>query len=223
SLCTMFAGQTVRAAIASFAGDSDQQQRIAGYLRGLDSFNWGYDPFHYGAPEGSYASTADGTAKILEFRRMVAGLNAAGLRVVMDVVYNHTNASGPASDKSVLDKLVPGYYHRVDPGTGSTESASCCADTASEHKMMERLMIDLTSRWARAYKVDGFRFDLMGLHTKSSMVDLQQALLAIDPTIFLYGEGWTMATLLPSVQANQPNMGGTGIGTFNDRLRDGVR
>src|SRR5205085_5823588 len=101
AMCTQFAGKTIAQAMQSFAGDYDQQQAIAGYLRALDSFNWGYDPFHYGAPAGSYASIAEGTAKILEFRSMVKGLNDAGLRVVMDVVYNHTNAAG-LSDKSVL-------------------------------------------------------------------------------------------------------------------------
>ena len=90
----------------SYPGDSEQQQAIASYLSGLDSFNWGYDPFHYGSPEGSYASTAEGTAKIMEFRQMVQGLAGIGLRTVMDVVYNHTNAAG-LSDKSVLDKIVP--------------------------------------------------------------------------------------------------------------------
>src|SRR5207248_4685349 len=125
TICAQFSGQTIAQAIASFAGNSDQQQAIAGYMRALDSFNWGYDPFHYGAPEGSYASTADGTAKIVEFRQMVQGLASAGLRTVMDVVYNHTNAAG-LSDKSVLDKVVPGYYHRLDTVTGYVESSSCC-------------------------------------------------------------------------------------------------
>ena len=172
ALCTQFGGTTILEALKSYPGDSDQQQAIAGYLRGLDSFNWGYDPFHYGAPEGSYASTAEGTAKILEFRQMVQGLTGIGLRVVMDVVYNHTNASG-LGDKSVLDKIVPGYYHRLDPTTGFVLTSSCCANTATEHVMMEKLMIDTLVRWARDYKVDGFRFDLMGLHLKDNMIHVR--------------------------------------------------
>jgi pullulanase-type alpha-1,6-glucosidase len=223
--CTQFGSTTILDAYQSYPGDSDQQQLIASYLYGLDSFNWGYDPFHYGAPEGSYASTAEGTAKILEFRQMVQGLAGIGLRVVMDVVYNHTNAAG-LGDKSVLDKIVPGYYHRLDPTTGFVLNSSCCANTASEHVMMEKLMIDTLERWARDYRIDGFRFDLMGLHLKDNMIHVRDALQAIDPTIYLYGEGWEIGEMTNGgrgVAAIQLNMGGTGIGTFNDRLRDGAR
>ena len=230
SLCTQFGTQTIAQALASFAGDSDQQQAIAGYLHAIDSFNWGYDPFHYGAPEGSYASTAEGTAKVLEFRKMVQGLAGAGLRTVMDVVYNHTNAAGLA-DKSVLDKVVPGYYHRLDADSGYVLTSSCCANTASEHHMMEKLMTDTLLRWARDYKVDGFRFDLMGLHMKSNIVHIRDALAALNPgsdgvdgsKIYLYGEGWDMGELARQargVNATQAAMKGTGVGTFNDRLRD---
>jgi pullulanase len=234
ALCGQFTGKTILFALRSFAGDSDQQQAIAGYMRNLDSFNWGYDPFHYGAPEGSYASSAEGTAKIVEFRQMVQGLAASGLRTVMDVVYNHTNAAGPTSDKSVLDKVVPGYYHRLDPVTGYVLSSSCCSNTATEHRMMGRLMTDTLVRWARDYKVDGFRFDLMGLHLKADMLAAQAALAALTPgadgvdgsKIYLYGEGWDMGELAKNgrgVNANQVNTAGTGIGTFNDRLRDAAR
>ena len=231
--CTQFAGKTVIEAMASYAGDSDQQQQIATWMAGVDSFNWGYDPLHFGAPEGSYASTADGTAKILEFRRMVQGLANLGLRVVMDVVYNHTNASG-LGDTSVLDKVVPGYYHRLDPATGFVLTSSCCANTATEHTMMRRLMVDTLVRWARDYKVDGFRFDLMGLHLKADVLAAQAALAALTPTtdgvdgsqIYLYGEGWEMGETAGNsrgVAATQLRMAGTGVGTFNDRIRDAVR
>jgi len=223
--CTQFGSGTILSAYQSYPGDSDQQQLIASYLYGLDSFNWGYDPFHYGAPEGSYASTAEGTEKIKEFRSMVRGLAGIGLRVVMDVVYNHTNAAG-VGDKSVLDKVVPGYYHRLDPVTGFVLNSSCCANTATEHVMMEKLMIDTLVRWARDYKIDGFRFDLMGLHLKDNMLHVRDALQAIDPSIYLYGEGWEVGEMTNNgrgIAAIQPNMGGTGIGTFNDRLRDGAR
>jgi pullulanase-type alpha-1,6-glucosidase len=149
------------------------------------------------------------------------------------VVYNHTNAAG-IGDKSVLDKVVPGYYHRLNPDTGYVESSSCCANTATEHRMMGRLMVDTVVRWARDYKVDGFRFDLMGLQMKDDMLKVQAALRALTVVndgvdgskIYLYGEGWDMGELARNargVNANQVNMGGTGIGTFNDRLRDAAR
>jgi pullulanase len=236
ALCSQFAGRTILEAYQQLTqadgGGSDQQQLIASYLSGLDAFNWGYDPFHYGAVEGSYASTAEGTAKILEFRQMVMGLSTLGLRTVMDVVYNHTNASGPTSPKSVLDKVVPGYYHRLDSITGAVQSASCCADTATERRMMERLMIDTLVRWARDYKVDGFRFDLMGLHLRSNIEHAKAALAALTLSndgvdgskIYLYGEGWSEADFKThGVTADQVSMGGAGVGTFNDRLRDAVR
>jgi pullulanase-type alpha-1,6-glucosidase len=231
--CAQFGAGAIREALAGYPGDSDQQQVIASYMRSLDSFNWGYDPVHFGVPEGSYASDAEGTARILEFRRMVQGLAAVGLRVVMDVVYNHTNAAG-VGPKSVLDKVVPWYYHRLHPETGYVESSSCCANTASEHHMMEKLMVDLSVRWARDYKVDGFRFDLMGLHMKSNVEKVLAALQALTPAadgvdgsaIYVYGEGWDMGEMARNargVNATQGNMAGTGIGTFNDRIRDGVR
>jgi len=231
--CGQFAGQTIAEAMATFPGDSDQQQQIATWMHGLDAFNWGYDPFHFGAPEGSYASSPDGTEKIVEFRRMVQGLAEVGLRVVMDVVYNHTNASG-LGDKSVLDKVVPGYYHRLNPTTGFVETSSCCANTATEHVMMRRLMVDTLVRWARDYKVDGFRWDLMGLHLKADVLAARDALAALTPgadgvdgaRLYLYGEGWEMGETAASARgpaAIQRNMAGTGIGTFNDRIRDAVR
>ena len=113
------------------------------------------------------------------FRRMVAGLDGIGLRVVMDVVYNHTNASGQA-DKSVLDKIVPGYYHRLN-GVGGVETSTCCQNTATEHNMMQKLMVDSVVTWAKAYKVDGFRFDLMGHHMKDNMLAVRAALRRADP------------------------------------------
>jgi pullulanase-type alpha-1,6-glucosidase len=197
-----------------------------------DGFNWGYDPWHYTVPEGSYACDNDGAARTREFREMVQGLNRLGLRVVMDVVYNHTSAAGQ-DGKSVLDRVVPGYYHRLD-ADGNIETGSCCQDTASEHRMMEKLLIDSVLTWARQYKVDGFRFDIMGFHMKSNMVKLRAALDALTPAhdgvdgkqVYVYGEGWNFGEVADNargVNATQANMAGTGIGTFNDRLRDGAR
>ena len=140
-----------------------------------DAFNWGYDPYHYTVPEGSYSTDPNGTKRIVEFRQMVQALHAAGLRVVMDVVYNHTNAAGQAQ-RSVLDKIVPGYYHRLSLD-GALEMSTCCANTATEHAMMEKLMVDSLKVWATQYGVDGFRFDLMGHHMKST--DSQGTLVVV--------------------------------------------
>ncbi len=163
---------------------------------------------------------------------MVGSLNGAGLRVVMDVVYNHTPASGQ-DPNSILDRIVPGYYHRLS-ATGAVETSTCCANTATEHRMMGKLMVDSVVTWAREYKVDGFRFDLMGHHSKANMLAVRAALDALTPRkdgvdgkrIYLYGEGWNFGEVANDarfVQATQLNMANTGIGTFSDRLRDAVR
>ncbi len=218
--------------LASFPPDSDQQQAAVTAVAGVDAFNWGYDPWHYTTPEGSYSTNPDGPTRIKEFRGMVKGLNEAGLRVVMDVVYNHTTAAGEDSH-SVLDQVVPGYYHRLD-ADGNIETSSCCQNTASEFNMMEKLLIDSVLTWAEQYKVDGFRFDLMGHHMKRNIVKLRAALDALTPnhdgidgkSVYLYGEGWNFGEVADNargVNATQANMAGTGVGTFNDRLRDGAR
>jgi pullulanase-type alpha-1,6-glucosidase len=218
--------------LPSLPPDSQQQQACVGAVADKDGFNWGYDPLHYTTPEGSYSTNPDGAGRTKEFRQMVAGLNGIGLRVVMDVVYNHTAASGQA-DNSILDRVVPGYYQRLS-ATGAQETSTCCANTASEHAMMEKLMIDSVVTWAKQYKVDGFRFDLMGHHSKQNMLNVRAALdrltLRRDGVdgrkIFLYGEGWNFGEVANNarfVQATQANMAGTGIATFSDRLRDAVR
>jgi pullulanase-type alpha-1,6-glucosidase len=218
--------------LASLPPDSEQQQACIATVADRDGYNWGYDPFHYSAPEGSYATDPVGTPRIVQFRQMVAGLNTAGLRVVMDVVYNHTPAAGTAKH-SVLDQIVPGYYQRLlEDGTLAT--STCCANTAPEHAMMDKLVVESVVLWAKHYKVDGFRFDLMGHHPKANILAVRAALdrltLAKDGVdgkrILLYGEGWNFGEVANDarfVQATQANMAGTGIGTFNDRLRDAVR
>ena len=163
--------------LASFPPDSEEQQACVEPVRPTDGFNWGYDPWHYTAPEGSYALDQSGAGRTKEFRSMVAGINRAGLRMSMDVVYNHTSASGQ-DPKSVLDRIVPGYYHRLNP-TGQVETSTCCANTASEHRMMQKLMTDSVVTWARDYKVDAFRFDLMGHHSKANMLHVRHALDAL--------------------------------------------
>ena len=183
--------------LAALPPDSEKQQECVAAIAEKDGFNWGYDPLHYTTPEGSYATDPNGTARTVEFRRMVQGLNETGLRAVIDVVYNHTPASGQ-DPKAILDRVVPGYYQRLNPTTGAVESSTCCSNTATEHAMMEKLMIDSVVTWAKEYKLDGFRFDLMGHQPKSAMENLRQALdeltLAKDGVdgrkIYLYGEGW---------------------------------
>jgi pullulanase-type alpha-1,6-glucosidase len=218
--------------LASYPPDSDQQQALITQYEDLDGFNWGYDPFHYTVPEGSYSTNPDGSTRIVEFREMVQSINEMGLRVVMDVVYNHTNSSGQ-DEKSVLDRIVPGYYHRLND-KGQVETSTCCQNTASEHAMMEKLMVDSLVTWAKEYKVDAFRFDLMGHHMVSNMVAIREALDALTleedgvdgKSIYLYGEGWNfgeVANNARGVNATQLNVGGLGIGTFSDRLRDAVR
>jgi pullulanase-type alpha-1,6-glucosidase len=218
--------------LSVYPPDSDRQQAAVMAIRDRDGFNWGYDPWHYTVPEGSYATDPDGAARTREFREMVQALNRAGLRVVMDVVYNHTTAAGQ-SERSVLDRIVPGYYHRLNLD-GGLETSTCCANTATEHRMMEKLMLDSALTWARDYKVDGFRFDLMGHHMKSNLLKLRAALDALRPrrdgvdgrAVYIYGEGWNfgeVANDARGVNATQFNLAGTGIGTFSDRLRDGAR
>ena len=210
----------------SGAPDSDAQQALVAKSRESDCFNWGYDPFHYSAPEGSYASDpADGARRIVEFREMVMNLHRAGLRVGMDVVYNHTFASGQ-KEKSVLDRIVPGYYHRLN-ATGKVEQSTCCDNTATENMMMARLMIDSAELWTRHYKIDSFRFDLMGHQPRAAMEQLQARVnKAAGRHVQLIGEGWNFGEVADGarfVQASQLSLNGSGIGTFSDRARDHIR
>ncbi|MBA2667334.1 MAG: pullulanase-type alpha-1,6-glucosidase, partial [Trueperaceae bacterium] len=215
-----------------FPDASVRPQEAVQAVRDRDAFNWGYDPWHFNVPEGSYATDPDGPERILEYREMVMALWLLDLRLVVDVVYNHTNASGQGA-KSVLDRIVPGYYHRLD-ASGSVTTSSCCPNTATEHAMMERLMVDSVALWAETYKVDGFRFDLMGHHMTRNLTAVRGALDALVPEehgvhgagIYVYGEGWNFGEVADGARgtnATQRAMAGSGIGTFNDRLRDAVR
>jgi pullulanase len=204
--------------------DSPEPQKAIAAIKDQDGYNWGYDPYHYGAPEGSYSTDPSGITRIREFREMVESLHLIGLRVVMDVVYNHTAAAGQDLF-SVLDKVVPGYYYRLD-GNGDFYTSTCCPNTASEHRMFFKLMLDTLKIWAKEYRVDGFRFDLMGFSFKNNMLEIKEALHEIDPTIYLYGEGWDFGEVANNAlgeNATQANMAGTGIGTFSDRGRDAIR
>jgi pullulanase len=162
---------------------------------------------------------------VLEFRQMVASLHRTGLRVGMDVVFNHTFSAGQHA-QSVLDRIVPGYYHRLD-AQGAVERSTCCDNTATEHRMMAKLMTDSVLHWARAYHVDSFRFDLMGHQPRAAMERLRDEVEAkVGRKVQLIGEGWNFGEVANGarfVQASQLSLNGSGIGTFNDRLRDAVR
>ena len=214
------------ATLQDAAPDSLAQQAAVVAGAATDCFNWGYDPLHFNAPEGSYASRPDdGASRIRELRQLVLALHSLGLRVGMDVVYNHMSASGQ-HPQSVLDRLVPGYYHRLD-ANGAVERSTCCDNTATEHLMMGKLMRDSVRLWARQYRIDGFRFDLMGHQPRAAMLALQQQLQQDSRrNILLIGEGWNFGEVANGarfVQASQLSLGGSGIGTFNDRLRDALR
>lgn len=189
----------------------------------LAPFNWGYDPLNYNAPEGSYASDArNGRVRIREFRQMVQALHRAGLRVVMDVVYNHTSDI----NHSVFQQFAPGYFYRKTADGKWANGSGCGNETASEKPMMRRFMIESVLHWARDYHIDGFRFDLMGLHDIETMNALSDSLHRLDPTIFIYGEGWTAGdSPLPeaqrAVKKNVPQL--RGVAAFSDDLRDALR
>ena len=214
------------ARLRATAPDSDLQQQLTGLARQTDCYNWGYDPYHYSAPEGSYSTDpADGAKRIVEFRSMVMALHGAGLRVGMDVVYNHTFVGGQ-DEKSVLDRIVPGYYHRLD-AQGAIERSTCCDNTATEHRMMGKLMIDSAELWTKHYHIDSFRFDLMGHQPRATMDALQRRVdAAAGRHVNLIGEGWNFGEVANGarfVQASQLSLNGSGIGTFSDRGRDAVR
>ena len=212
---------------APAGGPSDEAQQAAvKATQGTDCFNWGYDPQHYNAPEGSYASDANDLSKrVVEFRRMVMGLHAAGLRVGMDVVYNHTSTSGQ-SERSVLDRIVPGYYHRLNE-KGDIERSTCCENTATEHLMMGKLMSDSVLLWAREYKIASFRFDIMGHQPRSVMEAIKARLKTeLGREVQLLGEGWNFGEVADGrrfVQASMWSLNGSGIGTFSPFARDAIR
>ncbi|MCD9525598.1 alpha-amylase [Photobacterium carnosum] len=224
-ICSLADSGTIASVFESLDPATGDAQMLMSDLRSKDGFNWGYDPYHYTAPEGSYAVNSDGMPRIREYRTMVQSLHNMGFRVIQDVVFNHTNASG-LYNTSVLDKVVPGYYHRYNPDNGYIESSTCCDNTASEHRMFEKLVVDSLVTWSKEYKIDGFRFDLMGHLMKSSIEKALVEVKKVDADTWFYGEGWDFGEVSHNargVNSSQWNMAGTGIGTYNDRLRDAVR
>ena len=186
-------------------------------------FNWGYDPKNYNAPEGSYSSNPyDGNVRINETKQMIQSLHNNGLGVIMDVVYNHTYSSD-----SVFQKTVPDYYYRINADGSFSNGSGCGNDTASEREMYRKYMIDSVTYWAKEYHIDGFRFDLMGLHDVQTMNEIRAALDEIDPDIIVYGEGWSLSSTfdsgaVPAAQANAKQLNSR-VGCFNDQIRDGLK
>ncbi|RTQ50689.1 type I pullulanase [Hymenobacter gummosus] len=186
-------------------------------------YNWGYDPLHYSVPEGSYATDAAApAARITELKQLVQALHRQQLRVVLDVVYNHT----ADARRSSFEQLVPGYYYRHTADGRLSDAAACGNEVASERPMVRKLIVESVAYWAREYHVDGFRFDLMGILDLETMRQVRAALSAQDPSIFVYGEGWTAgASPLPEAQrAVKANVAQVpGVAAFGDELRDGVK
>lgn len=185
-------------------------------------YNWGYDPKNFNVPEGSYSTNPyEPTVRITELKQMIQTLHDNNLRVVMDVVYNHMyNAA-----ESNFHKLVPGYYYRYNEDGTFANGTGVGNDTASERKMMRKFMVDSVAYWAKEYNLDGFRFDLMGIHDYETMNEIRNAVNQIDPSIILHGEGWDLNTpLAAELKANQKNAEKMkGIAHFNDNIRDGLK
>ena len=188
----------------------------------LNAYNWGYDPLNYNVPEGSFSSNPyDGRVRIKEFKQMVQAFHTNGIRVILDVVYNHTS-----SRNTPFNQFVPGYFYRFNADGSYSDASACGNETASEKAMMRKFMIASVAYWAREYHVDGFRFDLMGVHDIETMNELSDSLYKIDPTIFVYGEGWTAgASPLPenlrAVKKNTHQL--HRIAAFSDDIRDALR
>ncbi len=190
---------------------------------GANRYNWGYDPLNYSVPEGSYATdAADPAVRIRELKQLVENLHGEGLRVILDVVYNHTADAG----RSAFEQLVPGYYYRQNPDGSLSNATACGNEVASERTMVRKLIVESVAYWAREYHADGFRFDLMGVLDIETMRAVRIALDQQDHSIFMYGEGWTAGpSPLPetrrAVKANIARL--PRVAAFGDELRDGIK
>lgn len=186
-------------------------------------YNWGYDPVNYNVPEGSYSTDPyDPKVRIREFKQMVQALHRAGIRVILDVVYNHTfNIEG-----SNFQRTYPDYYYRKTSDGKYSDGSGCGNETASDRPMMRKFMIESVKHWINEYHIDGFRFDLMGVHDIATMNEIRNAVNEIDPTIFIYGEGWSAGSCaypqeklaMKSAIRQMP-----GIAAFSDDIRDALR
>ena len=186
------------------------------------SFNWGYDPKNYNAPEGSYSTNpSDPYARVTELKQAIQSLHDNGLRTIMDVVYNHVSNADEFSEQ----QLVPGYFFRTEADGSMANGTGCGNEVASERPMVRKFIVDSVKYWAKEYGIDGFRFDLMGILDTTTMQQIRTELNKIDPTIVIIGEGWNMGDVLPDAQkAAQINAASlAGIGMFNDQIRDAVK
>lgn len=186
-----------------------------------DDYNWGYDPKNYNVPEGSYSTNPyDGNVRINEAKQMIQALHNAGIGVIMDVVYNHTYTG----DDSFFNLTVPNYYYRIDDNGNWNDFSACGNDTASEHAMYGKYMVDSVYYWASEYHIDGFRFDLMGLHDVETMKKIREKLDTIDKRIIMYGEAWDLGYVEDvelAIQKNIPQI--ERLAAFNDGFRDGIK
>lgn len=187
-----------------------------------EKYNWGYDPLNYNTPEGSYASNPDDTSRITEFKQLVQSLHSAGIGVVMDVVYNHTGYTR----RSYFNQTVPGYYYRQNRNGNFSNASGCGNEIASERAMVRKYMIDSLKYWASEFHLDGFRFDLMGIHDLETMNAIRHELDQLRPGILLYGEGWVadyspMDEKYRAVKTNVQRL--NGIACFNDDMRDAIK
>ena len=186
-------------------------------------YNWGYDPVNYNVPEGSYSTDPyDPEVRIREFKQMVKALHDAGIRVILDVVYNHTYDI----DHSNFQLTYPDYFYRKTADGAYSNGSGCGNETASDKPMMRKFMLESVKYWIEEYHIDGFRFDLMGIHDIETMNQIRQMVDTIDPTIFIYGEGWSAGTCAYpqeklGMKANIPQM--PGIAAFSDEIRDALR
>ena len=185
-------------------------------------YNWGYDPLNYNVPEGSFATNPfDGNVRIREFKQMVQALHSNGIGVILDVVYNHTS-----NLQSNFNQFAPGYYYRQREDGSYADATGCGNETASERPMMRKFIVESVAYWAREYHLDGFRFDLMGVHDITTMNAVSDTLKKIDPSIFVYGEGWT-AGASPLDEAERAVKKNTyqlkRIAAFGDEMRDGIK
>lgn len=185
------------------------------------TFNWGYDPLNYNVPEGSYSSDPKNPkARITELKGAIQSLHKQGIRVIMDVVYNHVFDASTFSQS----KIVPGYWFRTDSDGKLTSASGCGNDSASERAMVRKFIVDSVKYWANEYNISGFRFDLMGLHDIQTMQEVRKELSKIDPTIIIIGEGWNMGTHPSEIRSTQANIDElAGIAVFNDQIRDGIK
>lgn len=186
-------------------------------------YNWGYDPLNFNVPEGSYTSYPENcTVRIAEFKQMVHTFHKNGIRVIMDVVYNHTGQT----EESIFNQLVPGYYYRQNAEGGFSDASACGNETASERAMFRKYMLESMRYWVEEYHIDGFRVDLMGIHDIETMNLISKELHGIDPTIFIYGEGWKagdspLADDQLALKHNTPQL--EGIAAFSDDVRDAIK